>query len=70
MLPKPHLHVLMGGARSGSSSNKLGVVMDEVEDVVIDDDGVFKYILIELKDKGGRKKSIVRGFEWAEYHGK
>ena len=44
--------------------------MEKVEDVVIDGDGVFKYILIELKDKEGSKKCIVRGFAWAEYHGK
>ena len=43
--------------------------MDKVEDVLIDDDGVFKYILIELRDKQGFKKNIVRGFSWAEYHG-
>ena len=61
--------------------------MDKVKDVVIDSDGVFKYILIELTEKkkarsssGGnsgssddhqqpRKKTVVRGFEWAEFHG-
>ena len=49
--------------------------MDSVSDVVIDEDGVFKYILIELceKKRGGsgeqRKKLIIRGFEWAEFHG-
>ena len=60
------------------------VDMDKVEEVVIDSDGVFKYILIELTEKakkgkhngagadGGnpRKMTIVRGFEWAEFHGK
>ena len=60
--------------------------MDEVDEVIIDSDGVFKYILIELtemkkrsgsksKDKTAsdseppRKMTIVRGFEWAEFHG-
>ena len=43
--------------------------MDKVETVLIDSDGVFKYILIELTDKQGCKKNIVRGFAWAEYHG-
>lgn len=53
--------------------------MDTVEEVAIDSDGVFKYILIELteKKKSGktndhsqpRKKTVVRGFEWAEFHG-
>ncbi|XP_064395076.1 14 kDa phosphohistidine phosphatase-like isoform X2 [Halichondria panicea] len=50
--------------------------MDSVNDVMIDEDGVFKYILIELceKKRGGsgsgeqRKKLIIRGFEWAEFH--
>ena len=56
--------------------------MDKVEEVVIDSDGVFKYILIELTEKvkkgkhsgadqngSPRKMTIVRGFEWAEFHG-
>ena len=60
------------------------VDMDKVEEVVIDSDGVFKYILIELTEKvkkrkrngagahGGslRNMTIVRGFKWAEFHGK
>ena len=50
------------------------MALDQVEDVVIEADGVFKYILIELiehakKDKPERKKTVVRGFEWAEFHG-
>ena len=50
--------------------------MDEVADVSIEPDGVFKYILIEIVEKGKKsssivkKKLIVRGFNWAEYHGK
>ena len=52
--------------------------MDSIEEVVIESDGVFKYILIELTEKKKskadenqpRKKTIVRGFEWAEFHGK
>ena len=50
--------------------------MDGVTDVVIDGDGVFKYILIELTEKRkceskpAKIKMIVRGFEWAEFHGK
>ena len=48
--------------------------MDSVSDVEIDEDGVFKYILIELCEKkrsgsGKRTKLIVRGYEWAEFHG-
>ena len=58
--------------------------MEKVEEVVIDSDGVFKYILIELTEKvkkgkhngagadhgvSPRKMTIVRGFEWAEFHG-
>lgn len=42
--------------------------------MVIEADGVFKYILIELiepakNDKPERTKTVVRGFEWAEFHG-
>lgn len=49
--------------------------MESISDVVIDGDGVFKYILIEVaeKTKAGIKspktKMIVRGFDWAEFHG-
>lgn len=50
------------------------MALNKVEDVEIDADGVFKYILIEIKEidkkskqEVGRKK-IVRGFSWAEYH--
>ena len=43
-----------------------------VPDVDIDTDGRFKYILIKVTDKtqGGAFKHIVRGFDWANYHGK
>ena len=42
--------------------------LDKIEDVIIDDNGKFKYVLIEL-NSGSSKKYIVRGFGWAEYHG-
>ena len=43
-----------------------------VPDVDIDANGRFKYILIKVMDKtqGGTFKYIVRGFDWAGYHGK
>ena len=43
-----------------------------VPDVDIDANGRFKYILIKVMDKtqGGAFKYIVRGFDWANYHGK
>ena len=45
--------------------------MEKVPEVDIESDGVFKYILVELTDKkSGKVKTIVRGYEWAEYHGK
>lgn len=45
--------------------------MEKVAEVEIDSDGVFKYILVELTDKkSGKEKTIVRGYEWAEYHGR
>lgn len=45
------------------------MALDKVPEVDIDADGVFKYVLIELKDKQGLSKTIVRGYKWAEYHG-
>ena len=46
--------------------------LDSVRDVEIDENGRFKYILIKVTDssQGGEFKYIVRGFDWAEYHGK
>ena len=45
--------------------------MEKVSEVDIEPDGVFKYILVELTDKkSGKVKTVVRGYEWAEYHGK
>ena len=41
----------------------------KISDVDIDADGVFKYILIKIKDKDGVSKMIVRGYSWAQYHG-
>jgi len=40
-----------------------------IADVEIDPNGVFKYILIEVKAKDGTNKIIVRGYAWAQYHG-
>ncbi|XP_041379591.1 14 kDa phosphohistidine phosphatase-like [Gigantopelta aegis] len=44
------------------------MALEKVPEVDIDANGVFKYVLIELKDKQGLTKTIVRGYEWAEYH--
>ena len=43
-----------------------------ISDVDIDANGRFKYILIKVMDKtqGSAFKYIVRGFDWANYHGK
>jgi hypothetical protein len=47
-------------------------ILNIIEDVDIDSNGVFKYILIEVKDKGGndKVKKIVRGYQHCEWHGK
>ena len=53
------------------------MALEQVEEVQIETDGVFKYILIELtqREKKGKEpreeksRTIVRGFEWAEFHG-
>ncbi|NWU98273.1 PHP14 phosphatase, partial [Upupa epops] len=39
-----------------------------VPDVAIDDDGVFKYVLVRVRAAGGPEKEVVRGHGWAEYH--
>lgn len=46
--------------------------MNNVEEVNIEGDGTFKYILIKLTSKTEGKtlsKVIVRGYSWAEFHG-
>ena len=43
--------------------------LDGINDVDIDSTGRFKYILIKLRNKN-QEKTIVRGYAWAEYHGK
>lgn len=53
------------------------MALEQVEEVQIEAEGVFKYILIELtqREKKGKEpreeksRTIVRGFEWAEFHG-
>ncbi|KAM3825502.1 14 kDa phosphohistidine phosphatase [Vipera latastei] len=55
-------------------SSQAGAEMAEgglagVPDVLIDPDGVFKYVLIHVNPAaGGPGKDIVRGHAWAEYH--
>ena len=46
--------------------------LDEVEDVDIDDNGRFKYVLIKLYHPNYEEnyKYIVRGYKWAGFHGK
>lgn len=43
--------------------------LDLVSDVEIDEEGVFKYVLISVSDKeSGKSKHVVRGHSWAAYH--
>lgn len=43
--------------------------LDSVNDVEIDEEGVFKYVLISVSDKEtGKTKHVVRGHAWAAYH--
>lgn len=45
--------------------------LSKVPDVEIDPEGKFKYILVNIKVKGGTdNKLIVRGTKSAEYHSK
>lgn len=48
-----------------SSDSRLAAV----QDVDIDGAGRFKYVLIKVTSQTGCDKTIVRGHEWAEYHG-
>ena len=44
--------------------------LDAIADVDIDSNGRFKYILVKVMDEiNNSSKHIVRGYEWAEYHG-
>ncbi len=50
---------------------KMADALSNVPDVDIDPEGKFKYILVNIKVKGGTKqKVIVRGTKTAEYHSK
>ena len=42
--------------------------LEAVDEVDIDESGKFKYILIKISD-GKNSRIIVRGYDWAEYHG-
>ena len=42
--------------------------LTSIEEVDIDKSGRFKYILIKVY-AGSTSKLIVRGYDWAEYHG-
>ena len=43
--------------------------LSDIPDVDLDDEGVFKYIMINVKNiQTGEAKSIVRGYEECEYH--
>ena len=42
--------------------------LSSIEEVDIDESGKFKYILIRVT-AGSKSKLIVRGFDWAEFHG-
>lgn len=44
--------------------------LDAVQDVDIDENGKFKYVLIKIytDDEGLNCKNIVRGYGWAGYH--
>lgn len=45
-------------------------LLDNVPDVDIDDNGRFKYILINVQDKVNKaSKQIVRGYARAQWHG-
>jgi hypothetical protein len=43
-------------------------ILSQIENVKIDSKGRFKYILIKITS-GNQNKHVLRGFNWAEYHG-
>ena len=43
--------------------------LNKVDEVDVDPNGIYKYILIEVKDKDATKK-IVRGYVRCNFHGK
>ena len=63
---KPALSGVMNPLPSLDSSQ-----MDTIEDVDMDSDSTFKYILIKISTVGDKPSSklIVRGYSWAAYHG-
>lgn len=65
-IPAP-LVIITGNMAEGASTK-----FANVPDVDIDANGRFKYILIKVMEKrqDGAFKHIVRGFDWANYHGK
>lgn len=56
---------------SVADTAKMADALSKVPDVDIDPEGQFKYILVNIKFKGGTEhKVIVRGTKAAEYHSK
>lgn len=51
-----------------SRSNMANATVDTIADVEIDGSGDFKYILVNIKDKQGNEKVIVRGTARCFYH--
>ena len=55
------------------SQTKAAALMANIPQAEIDPTGVFKYVLIRVhsKEEGDDSEmDIVRGYSWAEYHGK
>lgn len=45
--------------------------LDQIPDVNIDSDGIFKYILVHIHDDNNKQsKPIVRGYAKCTWHGK
>lgn len=53
---------------SSSSSSSSSSALAHIPECDIDDEGVFKYVLIKAVDDSGHQKFLVRGHAWAEYH--
>lgn len=56
---------------SAAATANMADALSKVPDVDIDPEGKFKYILVNIKVKGGtEEKVVVRGTKTAEYHSK
>lgn len=63
--------LLAGTFDSFSGLSTMSQPLDQIPDVDIDNNGVFKYILVQVHDDNNKQsKPIVRGYAVCQWHGK